>query len=191
MDTNSDDQAPITIHIQPDLIELIPQNDSQNPVREQQLNTKQWLASNFRLTLGDLPCNRVTKIDGFSWKLALLKDEPGESLTSATSPVNATVTNLKVTIPMADFNLWYEWFQGFVIDGKDTDSDEYNGALKLTGAIELLSQEGDILGQIELNGVGISGLNIGKTKENEENLAQFTVELYVEQMNFNLKDTDI
>ena len=46
-------------------------------------------------------------------------------------------------------------------------------------------------GRIELNGVGIAGLNIDKTKENEEKLAQFTVELFVEQMNFNLNDTEI
>ncbi|MEE8412595.1 MAG: hypothetical protein V3S47_08825 [Acidobacteriota bacterium] len=59
--------------------------------------TKQWLCSNFRIEIGDLPLDRVSKIDSLTWKQTI--EPPG----------------LMLTLSSADLSTWERWHRTFHI----------------------------------------------------------------------------
>ena len=71
-------------------------------------STKKWLCSNFRFDLDPLPCGRVAKIDSFTWKMAVTKDECGGFRVPTIHPSKVEVPNLKVTVSMADIGPWQD-----------------------------------------------------------------------------------
>lgn len=147
------------------------------------VNTKQkrWLNSNFRLTLGDLPTARVSKIDSFTLKQGVVQDDVGQFRVSTKEPTKMEVPNLKVTFSAADVKPWAQWFDNFVIKGLNTDSDE------LQGAIEFLDPSGkETLGTVELQNVGIFSLNAEKLEAGKDGIHRYVAELYVEQMRLDL-----
>lgn len=147
--------------------------------------TKKWLCSNWRFELGGLPCARVAKIDSFTWKQAVIKDEVGAFREATKHPAKVEVPNLKLTISMADIEDWRDWHQSFVIDGKCAESDE------LTGAITFLGPDlKEPLAEIQLDHVGIISLQGAKSEANTETVARFEVELYVEAMKFEYSVAD-
>ncbi len=141
--------------------------------------TKKWLTSNFRLELGDLPCSRVAKIESFTWKQSLCKDEVGMFREPQKTPAKVEVPNLKLTISMADIEDWQQWHRTFVIGGQCAEEDELTGAITFLGP----NME-DELAIIELHNVGIISLEQAQSEANKEEVARFEVELYVEQMKF-------
>lgn len=147
---------------------------------------KKWLCSNFRFTLGNLPCSRVTKIDSFTWKLGVIKDELGQFRVPTKHPAKVEVPNLKLTISMADVEPWQDWHRSFVIEGQHAEGDE------LTGAITFLAPDlKNELAEIELLNVGIISLQEFGQESTKDEVARFTVELYVEKMTFNYKAHDV
>jgi hypothetical protein len=140
---------------------------------------KQWLCSNFRIEIGDLPCQRVSKCDSFTWKQGIVKDEVGTVRDCQKEPAKIEVPNLKLSISMADYEPWWAWYKSFVIDGKCGESDEVTGAITFLGPD--MSQE---LARVELLNVGIFSLEAGKAEANNEEVSRFDVELYVEDMKF-------
>ena len=94
-------------------------------------------------------------------------------------PTSLELPNLKLTISMADLDPWQEWFEDFVINGKCSDADE------LSGRITLLAPDlQEELCRVDLGGVGIVALQMGAAEAHHEDVARFTVELYVESMAF-------
>jgi hypothetical protein len=148
--------------------------------------TKKWLCSNFRFELGSLPCTRVAKIDSFTWKQAVIKDEVGVFREPTKHPAKVEVPNLKLTISMADLAAWAEWHRTFVIEGKCSDADELNGEIAFLGPD--CKEE---LGAIELDHVGIISLQQAKVEANKEEVARFEVELYCEKFRFRYKVKDM
>jgi hypothetical protein len=123
---------------------------------------KAWLTSNFRLRLGNLPTNRVSRIDAFTIRQLM--------------PAGVEYPNLRVTLSAVDAQPWQQWFDDFVIAGKNTKKDE------LPGSIELLdASRKEVLAAIELAQVGIFGLerDIGA---GGDALARIRAALYVEEM---------
>ncbi len=140
---------------------------------------KKWLCSAWRFELGGLPCAKVAKIDSFTWKQSVIKDEVGAFREATKHPAKVEVPNLKVTISMADIVEWQRWHENFVINGNCAESDE------LTGAITFLSPDRQKpLAEIQLDNVGIISLQQAKQEANKEEVARFEVELYVERMRF-------
>lgn len=141
--------------------------------------TKKWLCSNFRFELGSLPCTRVAKIDSFTWKLALAKDEVGSFRIPTLHPCKVEVPNLKLTISMADYEPWADWHRSFLIEGNCGEDAE------LTGSITYLAPDlKEELGRIDLMNVGIISMQNASNEANKEEVARFQVECYVEQMKF-------
>ncbi len=141
------------------------------------LNTKKALCSNFKLDIDGLPCQRVAKIDSWSWKQKVVKDEVGAFRDYSKHPAALEIPNLKLTISMADLDPWAQWHQSFVIDGKCADADEKSGVLTILGPDlkeELLTVNFSHLGIISLEPEGLEA--------NKESVARFTVELYCEEM---------
>jgi hypothetical protein len=143
---------------------------------------RNWLCSNFRITLGPLPCNQVAKIDSFTWKQQVIRNELGQNRMQTRPTANVEVPNLTLTISMADIRSWQDWFRSFVIEGQCSDADE------LTGAITLLAADlRNELAEIELHNVGIISLQQFEQEAAGNRGACFTVELYVEKMTFSFE----
>jgi hypothetical protein len=148
--------------------------------------TKKWLCSNWRFELGSLPCQRVAKVDSFTWKQSIIKDEVGAFREPTKHPAKVEVPNLKLTISSADIEEWRQWHQSFVIDGKCADSDELTGSITFLGPD--LKEE---LAEIHFDHVGIISLQAAKAEANNESVSRFEVELYVEEMKFEYKVADM
>jgi hypothetical protein len=185
LDGGSKEPAYMTVKIDPERIRYEQRNG-------EQLNskiggkTKLWQTSNFRVDLGSLPCDNISKVDSFTWKQSIIKDAVGAFREATKHPSKVEVPNLKFTISMADLAPWQDWHQSFLIDGKCSETDH------LTGAITFLGPDTkEELGTIELFGVGISALTAAAQEANKDDVARFEVSLYVEEMKFKMNVTDM
>ena len=140
---------------------------------------KKWLCSNWEFQLGSLPTARVAKIDSFTWKQSVIKDEVGQFREATKHPAKVEVPNLKVTISMADVEAWQTWHRNFVIDGLCSEGDELEGSITFLGP-----DLKEPLAEIQLFNVGLISLQQAKQEANKEEVARFEVELYVEKMTF-------
>ncbi len=86
---------------------------------------------------------------------------------------------------MTDAQPWFDWFDSFVVNGNSGDDAELSG--KLTWLGPDLKEE---LASLDFLGMGIYKLDAGGGEANKENIAQFKVELFVEQMKLNLDSSD-
>ena len=147
--------------------------------------SKKWLSSNFRFELDPLPCQRVAKIDSFTWKQGVIKDEVGQFREATKRPAKVEVPNIKLTISMADLQPWLDWHRTFIIEGLCDEGEELNGKLEFLGP-----DMEEILATIELLNVGIISLDTAWQEAEKEEVARFTVELYVEEMKFQYTVSD-
>jgi hypothetical protein len=141
------------------------------------VKTKRWLSSNFRFELGDLPCDRVARIDSFTLRQVVVEDAGGDRFGPTRRAAGIEFPNLKITFSAADAGPWRDWFQSFVIEGKCSDTDELSGQIRFL--VPDLKEE---LGRIELSHVGIFGLRPATNEANAEGVAAMEAELYVEEM---------
>ena len=176
LDGSSKDPCYMTVKIEPErLRHRKPQGRQLKP----RTDSTQWLASNFRFELGDLPCKRVSKIDAFTIKQGVVDDQVGGDRQKIEVP------NLKLTFSAADAEPWEAWFKSFVVDGQSSDADE------LSGSITFLSPDHQsALGTIEIINAGIISLQPAKTEANKEDLSRIVVEMYVEEMKIDFKEVD-
>ncbi len=182
MDGASKDAAFFTITFQPEEIIYAKPDDavigSVNPKQ------KKWLRSNFRLRVGNLPCDRVTKIDAFTIKQTIVEHrDGGDRRGHRLAPTHLEYPNLKVTFSAADVGPWQEWFTEFVISGHNGQDRELAGALEF---LDTTSKE--VLGSVELSQVGIFALYAEKHESNKDAIARYVAELYVERMVIKLKN---
>ena len=157
LDSGSSDQAFFIVKLEPVTISY--QSSAGDLVLDSTSRSKKWLASNFRVEIGDLPTNRVSKIDSFTWKQAIAKDETGAFREATLQSTKIEIPNLKLTISTADIQPWLEWHKDFVIDGNATDGDE------LTGSITFLAPDlEEELATIELSNIGIIKLSLDRAR---------------------------
>ena len=171
--------ACMTVKLTPREIKYLKGTGSQIGGELPRLRKKNWRRSNFRFELGDLPCERVARIDSFTWKLAVARDEVGEFRIPTLHPARIEVPNLKLTISMADVKPWEEWHRSFVIEGNCGDEAELDGSITF-----LTPNRRKALARIHLRNVGILSLDTWDEEANKEEIARFAVELYVEDMKF-------
>jgi hypothetical protein len=140
---------------------------------------KKWLVSNFRLTLGGLPCSRVSTVDAITIK-QLTKDATDRS-TGTKEPAGVEFPNMRITFAAVDAGPWEDWFDDFVVKGNNGQDKELQGSLEL-----LAPNLTDVLARIELSHAGIFALAPDRPVGGDA-IARFVAELYVEQMSFDLK----
>jgi hypothetical protein len=146
---------------------------------------KAWLCSNFRFTMGGLPCARVASIDSFTWKCAVAADQLGIFREPTKHPAKVTVPDIKVTVSMADYDAWAQAAKKWFVDGEHEEKNE------MTGSIEFLNPNmKDVIGSIDLLNCGFKKFNRDDLEANSEKIARFTAEFYCEQMKFNLNYVD-
>ena len=179
LDGSSKEPAYMTIRINPEKI-FYATKGSTKLISNRDVGTKKWLSSNFRFELDGIPFSRVAKIDSFTWKQAVTKSEKvGEFREPTKHPAKIEIPNLKLTISTADIKPWIDWYKSFVIDGHNSDIDELDGALFF-----LAPDMQEELASIGFHNVGIISLEPETSKANKEEVSRFTVELYVEKMDF-------
>lgn len=143
---------------------------------------KKWLPSNFRFELGDLPCDRISRVDSFTVRQAIARDRVGSFREPTKHPGKIEVPDLKVTFSAADAGPWEDWFRSFVIDGKCGDADELSGRITF-----LAPDRKEVLGTLELRQVGIFGLRPAPQAQSGDAVGLLEAQLYVEQMKLSLQ----
>jgi hypothetical protein len=139
--------------------------------------TKAWLCSNFRVTIGTLPCTRVATIDSFTWHCP--------APIAQHKPV-VLVPDLRLTISIADYDAWTVAAKKWFIDGELAEANE------MTGKITFLAPNlADELGSIDLLNIGFKKFERPVALANSESIERFAVELYVEKMMLNIKEYDV
>jgi hypothetical protein len=136
---------------------------------------KAWLPSNFRLKIGELPCKRVSKIDSFTIKQAIITEQIGDTRYYHKEPGKLEFPNLRVTFAEQDLKAWDAWFTNMVIAGNQEDEKE--------GTLEFLGPNlQTTLGKISFFGVGIHKLSYNSAPADGSAIKRMIAELYVERM---------
>jgi phage tail-like protein len=141
---------------------------------------KQWLCSNFRVEIGDLPCARVSKINSFIWRQGVIKDEVGQFREPTKHPAKVEVPSVKLTIVMADIGPWQDWVQRVTQGGPNAQGAQVDGAITF-----LAPNLGSELARIDLFGLRPVSLQPAQMQANQEQVARFSVELHCADMAFN------
>jgi len=140
---------------------------------------KQWLPSNFRLTIGKLDCSKVSKIDSFTIKQTVATDDVGSERDYAKEPGKLEFPNLSITMSETGIADWEAWHEDFVIQGNNGQESEKNGSL-----VFLSSNRADELLEIKFFNLGIFKLAPDKAEANSDQVKRWTAELYCERMEF-------
>jgi hypothetical protein len=128
---------------------------------------KQWLASNFRVEIGSLPCERVARIDAFTWTCA--------------ADGTVSVPDVRLVVSRADLGPWEDAARRWFLDRDYRDKHEMNGR------ITLLAADGKgALATIELGNVGLKKFSHDEvdagTSGGKDAGGAFAVELYAEKL---------
>lgn len=145
---------------------------------------KAWLSSNFKLSLGSLPCARVVAVEAFTWRCEVATDPIGMEREPKLRPAKVTVPNLKLTLSMADFAPWAAAAKAWFVDGQHLEANELQGSITL---LDPTLNEANALGEITLANVGFKAFHPPEAGTAADKLQTFGVELYVEKMGLALK----
>jgi T4-like virus tail tube protein gp19 len=137
---------------------------------------KQFLASNFRFELGELPCAKVSKIDSFTVTQTFPADEVGDGRGAPKDPAKLDFPNLRVTILKEDAGAWSDWHEDFVVKGNSADENEKSGVIYF-----LAPNRQAELGRLTLYNVGIFALR-GTLAAAADQVAHVVADLYCERM---------
>lgn len=120
---------------------------------------KEWMQSDFRVEIGSLPCDRVTRVDAFSWTCA--------------ADGTITVPDVRLVISRADLAPWEAAARRWFLDRDFRDKHE------VSGRITLLAADGrDALATVELGNVGLKKFSHDEVDPGDA----FAVELYAEKL---------
>lgn len=137
---------------------------------------KTWLASNFRLQVGDLPCTRVNKIEALTIKQQIMEfREGGDAGTVHLLPGKLEFPNLVATFSALDLGPWQAFFDDFVLAGNNGQADEIGGKLDL--------MEPDlktVLATLEFFHLGIFRLAPEEVEPLGSTIQRFRADLYCE-----------
>ncbi len=178
LDGSSKESLSLTVGIRPEAV-VYRRGDGSQVLGGISSAATKWLASNFRISLGNLPCSRVARVESFTWRLNVAEGVSGRI--GEVSYVFA-VPDLRLLISVADIAAWMDWHRSCLVEGKPEE---------LNGAIEILAPDlkSTVL-RIDLGNVGLISLEPLAPEANKEEIARFAVELYVEQMAFTYSKVD-
>ncbi|HEX6058061.1 MAG TPA: phage tail protein [Gemmatimonadaceae bacterium] len=142
---------------------------------------KAWMTSNFRLRLGNLPANRVSRIESFTVSTGTPSSARGAGASReavrAAPAGGDRIPNLTVTFSDADAKAWTDWYDAFVVKGNNGDAAEVNGAIELLGP-----DLKEPMATITLGNCGIVRLAPAAAEGAGDRVARTTAELYCERM---------
>ena len=177
LDGSSKDPAYLKIKISPD--SLLNKAGSGSPLPPvPSAKQKAWLASNFRFSLGNLPCSRIGSIGAFTVAQHTTIYQDGANATPVKVPGRLEIPNLRLTVSSVDALPWIQWGDTFIVQGMNGDESE------LEGSLTLLDPRLGTLAVIGLHHVGLTSLTPLPSVASGEPSQPVTVEIYAEAMDF-------
>jgi hypothetical protein len=146
---------------------------------------KAWLCSNYRIEIGDLPCDRVSKIDAITYTVKVQPDHVGIFREHTLHPTAVEISDIKLTISHADHAAWWKKAKDWFIDGHHLQADEMQGRIVFLGPD--LKEE---LGELNLINLGFKEFTDEPMEANKDAVKRFSVTLYVEGLKLTLRYTD-
>ena len=140
---------------------------------------KAWLAPNFRLEIGGLPCDRVSTIDAMTWKCAVATDHTGIHREHAKVPAKITIPDLKFTVSAADYKPWADAAKKWFVDGEHLESNHMQGSITL-----LKPDMKGTAARLELGNLGFKKFVKGALEANSEKVDRIEIEMYMESLQF-------
>ena len=168
-DATSKESAVIQLRIKPALINI--QKGDGKVIQPIFIKEKAFLRANFKFELGNLPCFRVSTIDSISVKKNRSGNPPKHPIAAGKPNQPLDIENLFLSISIADYAPWLEWHKTFVVEGRNSPSDELSGRLVFLGP-----NMRDELLAFKLSGVGIFRMERKMLEANQ--VARFSVGLY-------------
>jgi hypothetical protein len=184
LDGSSKDAAYFDIEFDPETVRWIKGGgeDIQAKIGK---NQKAWLCSNFRVEIGGLPCDRIASVDSFTWKCSVAPDQVGIFREPTKHPAKVTVPDIKLSISQADYQPWADAAKKWFVDGQHLEDHEMSGRI-----VFLDPNMKDEIGEIVLHNCGFKKFSKDDFEANSEKIARFSVELYVEKMEFKISRYD-
>ncbi len=147
---------------------------------------KKWLCSNWRLNIGDLPCENVTKIDGLSYTVKLGEVRVGSKRVPTWVPGAFEVGEITVTVLAHEIDAWQDEAKVRLYEGKNLDEGaEFQGGI--TFLDHDLSTE---LGSVELGNMSMTSFKVADQEANKEGVLTAEVKFAIETIRFSLSTTD-
>jgi len=148
---------------------------------------KAWLPSMFRFELAGLEdsCKRIASVDAWTWKQSVVADQIGALRTFTKHPAKVTCPDIKLSISSADQGPWAAWAEDWFLRGNSLANNHKDGAI-----IFLAPDMKQEIGRIELKQCGLKKFADDDHEANSEKIKRFTVELYVEEMDFKMDFVD-
>lgn len=175
-DASSKEPGYFSVTIRPESTVISAGSNAKTAV-ESFTKTKALIPANFRLEIDGLALSRVTSVD--SLVVESMAIEP--SLMSLHGPVMPRIPNLAFTIVATDANSLRDWFEDFVLKGKNSDQFEKSGSLEF-----LDPSMKSTMFSIALMGLGIFRFAQDHSLASADSIARVRVELYCESMKFAL-----
>lgn len=150
-----------------------------------QKTQRNWLLSNFSLSIDGVDCRRVSQIEAMTVTQVIAQNQVGVERDPQRTPIYQQVPNLVVTQAgdsgTTDFD---EWAQSFMIDGKRTQEYLKSGALQFLG-----SNLKDVLFTLQFKNVGI--FRVAAIPPSGESVSKIQAEMYCDQMLFSTGGTAV
>ncbi len=129
-----------------------------------------WLSSNFRVQIGQLPLEHVMRIDALTVRRTPTRTGGTGGTRTQQASSQLEVLNLRLTISFVGYSAWKDWHDSYITQG----------APELAGTIELLSTDMlTTLFRYDVQNVELVSVQMAAMEANKEEIPMFTVELHV------------
>jgi hypothetical protein len=173
LDAASNDLVYMTLRIRPEGVRLLAGDNKKLEV-EAPTPEKEWKASNFKVEIGDLPCDNVIEVELPKFTVKIIGSHIG-----STGTKKVEVSNVKLTMPMSHVQPWFDWSNEVFTLGEQGQHEELDGSISIMN--KDLTEE---LGRFELFQCAPVAFRPLGAYANVEDPASFEIELYVNRMAF-------
>ena len=180
LDGSDRSPATMTVMLQPESVHH--EKGSGEIVGSAGPKTKQWLCANFRFEIGDLPLDRVSKVDSFTWTQKIVKDEVGSFREPTREPAAVETPDLEVTLSSAELSTWERWHRGFYIIDRSVPRSSTAADARL---VWLGPDGNEELASLEFHDVTSSSLTIDDTTTSSTDARTVSIELSGGQLRLN------
>jgi len=141
------------------------------------VSKKNWLLSNFQLTIDGLDCTHVNRVDAITVKQMVIENAVGQLRDYERVPGSLEVSNVAVTLAESQAQDFYDWHEDFVIRGNSGQSKEKGGTLAY-----LAPNLKDVLFTLTFTNLGIFKLT--SQGASSEVIRRVTAQMYCEVIGF-------
>lgn len=139
---------------------------------------KNWLTSNFKVSIPGIDASRVRKIESFSIKQEAVRHTvaTGTDRFARFVPGRMEIPNLVFYVPEANAQGFFDWHDDFVVRGNSSDAQEKSAT------IDLLAPTGETIMTLMFGNVGIISVSPVKSASPVAAIRVVRVELYAERV---------